>query len=79
MKEKLQEIIELASKKYGKDHELTVHVAQVLTPYLKLNKYGKVVEDSLDVNVDELLSLLKPERFDFQRQKIGDIEVSDEV
>ena len=82
LESKLLNIINLTIEKYGNNHKITTYAAKIIAPYLSIEKRAitnDILNQSLSIDTDELLSLIEPERFEFERQKINPIEVLDEV
>jgi len=79
MNKKLHSIIKMSYDKYGANHPLSIKIAQTLNRFLE-NDAGSpeldmILEQSLDVNIDELESLINPDKFEFEEQDLGDIGV----
>lgn len=79
MDKRLYNIIKEIYSKYGKEHHLTIASVRTISPFLKtaedIMEVQEVLGQGLDVNIDEIISLFKPESFDFEASEIGNIKV----
>lgn len=79
MDKHLYSIIKEVYAKYGKEHSMTITSVSNLSKFFKsANDYpeiGEVLEQGFDVNIDELVSLIHPEGFEFETQDLGNIGV----
>ena len=78
MHKKLYNIIKVSYNKYGANHPLSIKIAQTLSNFLEDEEspeLDEILEQSLDVNIDELMSLIKPDDYEFEIQDFGTIGV----
>lgn len=79
MDKQLYSIIKDIHNKYGKDHSLTIASVRMISPFLKtageMPEVQEILDKSLDINVDELRALFKPDEYEFEAQEVGNIGV----
>lgn len=79
MDKQLYSIIKDIHSKYGKSHAITIASVRMISPFIKtadeMPEVHEVLEQSLDINIDELRSLFRPDDYEFEVQDIGNIGI----
>lgn len=64
--DKLLKILKEVENKYGKSHRIYKTFSDNLEPFIKLSSS----DDYIGINVDKILSLINPDKYNFEKVKV---------